>query len=340
MTIDTEEKEEEEEIVTVPGAVAAAAAAANTAAVGSNSSNAQRRNEDFPDAFYCPLTEKIMVDPVVDTKGESFERSAVTAKDKRDDVTGIIYYPNRALRTIIERDLERDENKGSLRGRVGESLRSGFDRFVKKQTRPLPDSFYCSITLDLMRMPVIDPDGRTFERDAIFNWIRENSTSPVTRSALAVSQLRSNKALRDLIEDEALDEKERTDESMHPDIRRWIMEDQTVETGIIRSVDPEGAPPDRVDGSNDGTTRTTAPGAEWNTGNNQNYPTTLAEWATWNNQNYPTTQTEIDQRHLWFRQPESGTCSRSIKLKVVIFLITFMLAMFLLGLLNGEADIY
>jgi hypothetical protein len=92
--IQTEEKEER----VVAGASGAAVAGGNT------SSNAQRRNEDFPDAFYCPLTENIMVDPVVDTNGESFDRSAVTAKDKRDKVTGIIYYPNRALKTIIERE--------------------------------------------------------------------------------------------------------------------------------------------------------------------------------------------------------------------------------------------
>jgi hypothetical protein len=157
---------------------------------------------------------------------------------------------------------------------------------VKKPTRPLSDSFYCSITLELIRRPVIDPDGRIFEREAICNWIRVNSTSPVTRNALAVSQLRSNEALRDLIEDE----KERTDESIHPSIRRWKMEDQTVETGIRPvPVDPPGEVPGRVDGSNDGTLRATAPGAVWDTGNNQNaiHATNPFddEWDTGNNQN-------------------------------------------------------
>jgi hypothetical protein len=242
MTIKTEEKDEE-----------AVAGTGDGAAVGT--SNAQR---EFPDAFYCPLTEKIMVDPVVDASGESFERSAVTAQDKKEKVTGVTYYPNRALKTIIERELERHDEKGFIRGKVHaleESLRSGFDKLVEKSAlpsaehRPLPDSFYCPITFELIRKPVIDPDGRTFERDAIVNWIRVNGTSPVTRNALAVSQLRSNEALCDMIEDE----KERTDESIHPSIRRWKMEeDQTVETG------PEGD--------------------------------------TWNNQNYPTTQADIDAR--------------------------------------------
>jgi hypothetical protein len=241
MTIKTEEKEEEVDAGDGDGD-------GDGTAVGT--SNAQR---EFPDVFYCPLTEKILVDPVVDTSGESFELSAVVAKDKKEKVTGVTYYPNRALKTIIERELERHDEKESLRGRVRaleESLRSGFDKLVEKsalpsaERRPLPDSFYCPITLELIRKPVIDPDGRTFERDAIVNWIRVNGTSPVTRNALAVSQLRSNEALCDLIEDEM----ERTDKSIHPSIRRWKLEDQTVETG-----------------------------AEGDTGNNQNYPTTQAE---------------------------------------------------------------
>jgi hypothetical protein len=328
MTIRTENKEKEDESVVV----------AASAAVAMGNSN-PRRNEDFPDVFYCPLTEKIMVDPVVDTSGKSFERSAVTAKDKRDNVTGVIYYPNRALKTIIKQELERDEHKGSLRGRVEESLRSGFGRLVKKPTRPLPDSFYCSITLELIREPVIDPDGRTFERDAIFNWIRANGTSPVTRNTLEVSQLRSNEALRALMEDE----KERTDESLHPSIRRWKMEDQTAETGSILAVNPPVVSPDRVDGLNNNAIHATAPGAERDNGINQNYTTTQAG----NNQNHqlqptpvsrdqqnnPTTQAEIDAMVVRLRQleSESARCTpKSAKSMVggiisLIFILMFFL---------------
>jgi hypothetical protein len=214
MTIKTEEKDEEAGVAVAAGS----------------------SGDEFPNAFYCPLTKKIMVDPVVDTHGESFERSAVTARDKIEKVTGVNYYPNRALKAIIEREIERHDDIGSMRGRVRaleESLRSGFDRLVEKsilpsaEYRPLPDSFYCPITLELIRKPVIDPDGKTFERGAISKWILANGMSPVTRNVLTVNQLRSNEALHDLIEGE----KERSDESIHPSIRRWKMEDQTVGTG-------------------------------------------------------------------------------------------------------------
>jgi hypothetical protein len=262
MAINTEEKDEEDVVGAdadagvnadadaVAGAGADADAGDDAGAAVSTSNDHHR--DEFPDAFYCPLTKKIMVDPVVDTSGESFERSAVEARDKREEVTaGVTYYHNRALKTVIERELQRHEEKGSLRGRVralDESLRSGFGRLVGKSVLPLPDSFYCPITLELIRKPVIDPDGRTFEHDAICNWIRANGTSPVTRNALAVNQLRINEALYDLMEDE----KERRDESIHPSIRRWKMEDQTVETPRVRPMDPPGAFHGGVGGSDDG----------------------------------------------------------------------------------------
>jgi hypothetical protein len=303
MTIKTEEKDEE-----------AVDAAGNGDDVGT--SNAQR-DEDFPDAFYCPLTEKIMVDPVVDASGESFERITRIAKDKREKVTGVIYYPNRALKTIIERALERHDEKGSIRGRVRaleESLRSGFDRLVSAERRPLPDSFYCSITFELIRTPVIDPDGSTFERDAIVNWIRVNGTSPVTRNALAASQLRSNEALCDLIDDE----KERTDESIHPSIRRWKMEeDQKFETGI-RPVDPPGASHDRVDSSNDGLNSVMF-GAEVDAPGYQSDPAAQAQIDSVIRHQlslYPTTHAEIDAR-----RRRAVQCSRPV---IVISLIIVM----------------
>jgi hypothetical protein len=206
MTIKAEKKDEE---------VAGVANAGN--------SNAEK---EFPDALYCPLTKQIMKDPVVDPDGDSFERSAVTARDQRDQITGLIYYPNRALKAIIDEEVQRREEEGSIRGglrRFEKSLRSGFEMLVERspipsgEYRPLPDSFYCPITLDLIHKPVIDPDGNTFERGAITNWIRVNSKSPVTRNTLSVSQLRNNEALYELMEEE----KGKTDESIHPSIRRW-----------------------------------------------------------------------------------------------------------------------
>ena len=53
--------------------------------------------------------------------------------------------------------------------------------------------------------PVMDPEGNSYERSAIEDWLRRNATSPVTRSPLTPQQLAPNRALRDAIE-EALGE--------------------------------------------------------------------------------------------------------------------------------------
>ena len=58
----------------------------------------------------------------------------------------------------------------------------------------------CSITGEIMNDPVCDPEGNTYERDAILEWLRRSNTSPVTRAPLTPEQLIPNRALRELIE--------------------------------------------------------------------------------------------------------------------------------------------
>mmetsp|Transcript_6365 Transcript_6365/g.3599 ORF Transcript_6365/g.3599 Transcript_6365/m.3599 type:complete len:95 (+) Transcript_6365:49-333(+) len=65
----------------------------------------------------------------------------------------------------------------------------------------LYESYYCPITQQLMEDPVIDPEGISYERAAIEDWLRKDPTSPVTRSPLQVSDLRPNRALRDIIDE-------------------------------------------------------------------------------------------------------------------------------------------
>lgn len=60
----------------------------------------------------------------------------------------------------------------------------------------------CSLTMQIMREPVIDSDGNTYEKAAIEDWLRLKGTSPMTRKPMHVSSLRPNRALKNLIEDE------------------------------------------------------------------------------------------------------------------------------------------
>lgn len=98
--------------------------------------------------------------------------------------------------------------------------------------------------------PVITPSGQTYEREAIQQWITANGTSPTTREPLAMSDLRPNHALYDLIQLE----KKRTDESIHPSIRRWK------ESGVP-SQRPDIEQPQQQQPPSGETTTTTAAGA-------------------------------------------------------------------------------
>jgi Mg-chelatase subunit ChlD len=64
----------------------------------------------------------------------------------------------------------------------------------------IPDSFYCPITQTIMTDPVICPEGHTFERAAIEEWISRNPTNPITRRELQAFRLRPNRALKDSID--------------------------------------------------------------------------------------------------------------------------------------------
>ena len=68
-------------------------------------------------------------------------------------------------------------------------------------SNPAPEAFYCAITRCVMTDPVIDPEGHSYERSAIEDWLTRSRTSPVTRTALKPEDLIPNRALRESIEE-------------------------------------------------------------------------------------------------------------------------------------------
>ena len=113
-----------------------------------------------------------MSDPVVCKKdGLTYERHALIA---REGDRG--YYSNRALIDYMRPTTNpRAELQSDNKDKLG--------------------IFFCPITCDLMRDPVIDPESYTFERSAIADWIQQHGTSPITRKPLRVSQLYDNTTL-------------------------------------------------------------------------------------------------------------------------------------------------
>ena len=64
----------------------------------------------------------------------------------------------------------------------------------------VPNEFYCPITGELMKDPVTEPEGHTYEREAIMKWFEKSNTSPMTRKSLCEADLFSNIPLRKTID--------------------------------------------------------------------------------------------------------------------------------------------
>ena len=62
----------------------------------------------------------------------------------------------------------------------------------QKPTIKIPQSYYCSITSQIMMEPVITADGHTYEREAIEEWLQTHDTSPKTGAKLKSKELTPN----------------------------------------------------------------------------------------------------------------------------------------------------
>lgn len=68
--------------------------------------------------------------------------------------------------------------------------------------RSVPTAFLCPLTLDIMKEPVMDRDGHTYEKRAILEWLeRGHEICPLTRKPLRLSDIIPNRALQCRIEE-------------------------------------------------------------------------------------------------------------------------------------------
>jgi hypothetical protein len=70
---------------------------------------------------------------------------------------------------------------------------------AEKKEDDMPESFMCPLTQEVLRDPVVDPEGNSYERSAIESWLEKNNTSPITRKPLRKEDLVPNRALREVI---------------------------------------------------------------------------------------------------------------------------------------------
>ncbi|KAH0788562.1 von Willebrand factor type A domain containing protein [Histomonas meleagridis] len=67
-------------------------------------------------------------------------------------------------------------------------------------TDNIPNEFLCPISLEIMKDPVIMPDGQTYEREQIEKALSVNPVSPLTRQPMSMSDAKTNYALKSLID--------------------------------------------------------------------------------------------------------------------------------------------
>lgn len=61
------------------------------------------------------------------------------------------------------------------------------------------ESFLCPISLEIMKDPVMTPQGITFERNSIEDWLNKYDSCPITKKPLAKSELLPNYSLKGAI---------------------------------------------------------------------------------------------------------------------------------------------
>ena len=59
-----------------------------------------------------------------------------------------------------------------------------------------PKEYYCPLTKRLMKDPVVDTEGNTYEREAIERWLRVQSSSPITNGYLSLDMIKPNRDLK------------------------------------------------------------------------------------------------------------------------------------------------
>ena len=73
-------------------------------------------------------------------------------------------------------------------------------KLIETTPQALIDVCTCPITYEIMRDPVIDPEGNSFERLAIISALKKNPRSPITRTPLDHKKLVENRALKQTIQ--------------------------------------------------------------------------------------------------------------------------------------------
>lgn len=106
----------------------------------------------------CPITEERMIDPVICSDGQTYERKNAENTQKT------IVNPNYKIRKIIE------------------IINNNPEKFLDD----LIDTLKCIISMNIFRKAIICNDGHTYEQDALELWFLKSGQSPMTRKPIEI----------------------------------------------------------------------------------------------------------------------------------------------------------
>jgi hypothetical protein len=152
-----------------------------------------------PSEFVCPLTKKLMKEPMMSRYGNHFERAEIMNwLNKGHTYCPLTGNPLRPSNLVSNKTLQwkinywakkHGEELGELQSRKGEES-IGFVAVPQEK-------FLCALTHKVMKDPVMTREGNNFERKAILQWLDERcDICPITGKPLRVSGIVANRKLQ------------------------------------------------------------------------------------------------------------------------------------------------
>ena len=78
---------------------------------------------------------------------------------------------------------------------------TGVEGVGEGELEEVPERFVCTITRDVMRVPVVAKDSQAYDEAAIREWVRLKGTSPMTRERMRDGEWFMNRSLKNEIEE-------------------------------------------------------------------------------------------------------------------------------------------
>jgi hypothetical protein len=156
----------------------------------------------IPTEYLCPITQKLMKDPMMSKYGHHFERSAIIQHlangNNHCPVTG---KPLRPSNLVSNKTLQWKIKYWADKNGLTEYVEETTDMTQVESVGFIavyPGRFICPLTKKVMRDPVMTKEGVNYERRAILQWLDSSAkeTCPVTSIPLTRRGLVSNSKLQ------------------------------------------------------------------------------------------------------------------------------------------------